>query len=69
MDDIQPNSTHQSKFGTLIIDAWCETGESSQVIWRFRIRDIRTGKRQTFASTESLLGYLRDQFNTNPAEK
>ncbi|MEQ8676678.1 MAG: hypothetical protein RLP44_19450 [Aggregatilineales bacterium] len=69
MDDIQPNSTHQSKFGTLIIDAWCETGESSQVIWRFRVRDVRTGERQTFAKMDSLLDYLRDQFNSHPAEQ
>lgn len=67
MSHSQQNTTKKLPFHTLIVDAWSETDESVEdVIWRFRVRDVRSGTQWTFASMDALVDHLHGHFGINP---
>lgn len=56
----------QSPFCTYIISAWHESAEKEQdLIWRFRVRDIRQNKQVTFSNVQAMVNYLSSQFESN----
>lgn len=65
MGDTTLGSQSYADFEALILQAWAETDHhTSEINWRFRLKDARTDKTWTFSTIQALIHHLEEFFHT-----
>lgn len=52
------------RYCAYILRGWLETaGDDRHAVWRFRLRDVQTGKERAFASLDDAAAFLQQALN------